>query len=175
MPMLFPPAPWTDAPLRLYHGTTEAHALAIQSGGVKVAMGRPATDFGRGFYTTTLERQAQTWAYQAAVKTTGARAAVLAFEVERSALAGLEMLAFVRGGFDAEDFWSLVVHCRLGGADHRRDPAGAGWYDAVVGPVASSWRQRLSIADVDQVSFHTPAAEKVINLAPRVITWTQSR
>jgi len=45
---------------------------------------------------------------------------VIAFEVERDRLAALDTLCFVRGGFEADDFWSLVYHCRNHGSDHRR-------------------------------------------------------
>ena len=133
--------------------------------------GRPRTDFGRGFYTTTLLRQAQTWAFQTVQTDPGGAAAVVAVEVDRNELAALEVLSFVRGDFDAEDFWSLVVHCRSGNPDHAR--ANGGWYDVVAGPVASFWRQRLTISGVDQMSFHTAAAERVINTGRRWIEWTR--
>jgi hypothetical protein len=58
--------------------------------------------------------------------------------------------------------WSLVCYCRTGGVAHGRIPKG-GWYDIVVGPVAASWRKRLSIQDADQVSFHTPAAASLLD------------
>lgn len=169
--MLYPPPPWTNAPVRLYHGTVKAHASAIIAGGVKIALGRSGTDFGPGFYTTTLERQAQTWAFQLARQRKASHAAVVAIDVDRNALATLETLVFVRGDFDAEDFWSLVVHCRSGTKDHARGVSGAGAYDVVAGPVASFWQQRLTIHGVDQMSFHTPAAENVLNSGKRGISW----
>lgn len=171
--MLYPPSPWTNAPVRLYHGTVEVFARAIVSGGAKVNLGRTGTDFGPGFYTTTLERQAKTWAHQLAIRRKGTRAAVVAIEVDRDALASLDTLTFVRGDFDAEDFWSLVVHCRGGAVNHAR-VGGRSHYDAVIGPVASFWRQRLLIQGVDQVSFHTAAAERVLNSSTRSVSWTSS-
>jgi hypothetical protein len=95
--MLYPPSPWTNAPVRLYHGTVDVFANAIVSGGVAVRLGRTGTDFGPGFYTTTLERQAKTWAHQLAISRRGSRAAVVAIDVDRDALASLDTLAFVRG------------------------------------------------------------------------------
>jgi hypothetical protein len=69
----------------------------------------------------------------------------------------------VRGDFDAEHYWSLVHHCRLGAADHARPVSG--WYDVVYGPVAAFWNQRMAIGDADQISFHTAAAETLLNNA----------
>jgi len=75
----------------------------------------------------------------------------------------LVSLQFVRGGYDAQDYWSLVQHCRksapadpLTGTpgvvnDHRRPPNG--WYQLVSGPVAAFWKQRALMAGSDQFSF----------------------
>ena len=131
----------------------------------------PNVDCRIWVYTTTLERQAQSWAYQAAERITGETAAVIRIEVDRDELAGLHALAFVRGDFDAEDYWSFVVHCRSGARDHRRAGHPGGLYDLVIGPVASFWRQRTTIAGSDQISFHTVAAETVLNSSPRLLTW----
>jgi hypothetical protein len=169
--MLFPPARWTNAPVRLYHGTVLPLAEKMVADGVRVNVGRTTTDFGPGFYTTTLERQAQTWAYQLAQKRPGEAAAVVAVDVDRDELATLETLAFVRGDFYAEDYWSLVVYCRSGAGDHRRAGSPEGLYDVVAGPVASFWQQRVAMDGADQVSFHTPAAEIVLNSSPRFLSW----
>lgn len=158
----FPPRAWSNQSIRLYHGTTMAHAGAITASGVKIEASRFKTDFGRGFYTTTLERQAHAWAWYVTRKQ-GGRPAVVYADVDRDELGALETLTFVRGDFDAEDYWSFVVHCRLAGADHARFSAGKRHYDLVVGPVAASWQQRSLMADYDQLSFHTPEAEQVLN------------
>src|SRR6266487_482862 len=68
----------------------------------------------------------------------------------RLGLAALQCVWFVRGSFDADDFWSLVFHCRTGGGKHART-TNYGWYDVAIGPAAASWRQRLTIHDADQV------------------------
>lgn len=161
-PVFVPPPFWTNQPVRLYHGTIDPHARTISSSGVRISFGRVGADFGPGFYTTTIERQARSWAWQLAGHHRGTARIVYA-DVDREALTRLDCLAFVRGDFDADDFWSLVVHCRRGGTDHARLLAGKRRYDMVIGPVAAIWRQRLLIAGADQISFHTSAAEAVLN------------
>ncbi len=153
----FTPASWTDQPLVVYHGTTDATAASILSTGVSISHGLSRTDFGPGFYTTTVERQARSWAWQRSQRAAGSRPAVLRFDIDRDRLSALDGMAFVRCDFHADEFWSLVAHCRSGANHHARP--GAVYYDVVYGPVAAFWRQRSSIHDADQVSFHTSAAE----------------
>ncbi len=149
----------------MYHGTVDVFAAAIVAK-VQVALGQPNTDFGPGFYATTLLRQAYTWgAQRAARKGTGA-AAVIEITVSRDDLAGMQTLGFVRGDFAADDYWSFVHYCRHGALDHGR--AGPHrFYDVVYGPVAAFWNQRTSITDADQIGFHTPAAEVILNRSLR--------
>ena len=150
------PPVWSNGALILYHGTLLPHAQAIQRSGVNPARGRPGTDFGPGFYTTTLLAQARSWAWLLA--NTGSpprQGAVVELSVNRDDLAPLDTLAFVRGHFSAEDYWSLVFHCRQGATDHGRGAVNGGVYDAVYGPVAAFWMQRVAMADSEQVSFHT--------------------
>jgi hypothetical protein len=133
------------------------HAVIIQTLGVNPRKGRPRTDFGPGFYTTTVEGQAKSWAWVIAAAnavggTLGSAGAVVRLEVDRDALAGLESIGFIRGDYDAEDFWSLVFHCRGGALGHAR-PAAA-YYDVAYGPVASFWMQRNVMNGRDQISFH---------------------
>ncbi len=154
------PPNWTNQPLILYHGTADREVSSILNS-VNISQGRVNTDFGRGFYTTTVERQARTWASRLSQRKGGTQPAVIRFDVNRDALADLECLWFVRGSFDADDFWSLVFHCRRGN-DHART-TNQGWYDVVIGPVVASWRQLLTLYDVDQVSFHTLRAANLLN------------
>ena len=162
VPVVYPPSMWRNQDIVLYHGTIDAFAAAVVTK-VQVGLGKPNTDFGPGFYTTTQLRQAHTWAAQiAATKPAGATPAVIELTVARDALADLQALSFVRGDFLADDYWSFVHYCRRGAADHGR-PGGQPYYDVVYGPVAAFWNQRMSIADADQVSFHTPAAEVILN------------
>jgi len=164
------PVRWSNQPLILYHGTLQQHKASIIRK-INPSMGRSNTDFGPGFYTTTLRHQAMSWAWQAAATavTAGnpsARGCVLAFRLDREHAARLESLAFVRGDRDAEDFWSLVFHCRLGRAGHGRSAPHPPFYDMVSGPVADFWQQRSVMAGADQISFHTAAAAGLLKPEP---------
>jgi Protein of unknown function (DUF3990) len=156
------PNSWYNQKLVLFHGTIDTEAPAIVAK-VDISKGRRNTDFGRGFYTTTILRQAKSWAWTRTQRKPGSKLAVVRLEIERDALAGLQALWFVRGSFDAEDFWSLIFHCRNGNKPHGRKAHSISEYDVVIGPAAASWKQRLAIHDADQVSFHTPAAEALLN------------
>lgn len=160
--MLNPPSPWTNQPLVLYHGTLDVHASLILRSGIDVGSGMPHRDFGRGFYTTTARQQADDWAWKLSRQSGGMKPAVLKICIDRGALAELDTLAFVRGERDADDFWSLVAHCRSG-ADHHGRPAPTACYDVVIGPVAAFWEQRVTMLGADQISFHTHRAEELLN------------
>jgi len=166
----------------LWHGCTAFDKTAIETNGINLAYCAVDTDFGRGFYTTTLERQARHWAWDRYFKwqkdhpgDSGNQPVVLRFRVRRyslptpkndldRSLAELESLAFVLGDYNYEDFWSLVQHCRqsIPGDktkgikevvyDHMKSPGG--WYQLVSGPVAAFWQQRVVMDDADQFSFH---------------------
>lgn len=166
-PLAFPPRRWTNQDIILYHGTVAPSATTIVATGVACRVGRTHTDFGPGFYTTTLRRQALMWALQTAALQ-GLPPAIVKLVIPREELAKLDALAFVRGDFNAGDFWSLVHHCRSGATDHRR-PASAThrYYDVVYGPVAAFWGQRATIYGADQVSFHTKRADAVLKRAVR--------
>ncbi len=171
--LLHEPPPWGSGPLALYHGTTDTSAIDIITHGVNLRRGRPDTDFGRGFYTTTSLTAAQTWARDTAAAYRYRKfrflPAVLRFDVDREQLAAAAALCFVRGDSGADDYWSLVWHCRRTGGDHRR-PAGGGWYDVVYGPVAANYRAKTVIAGVDQVSFHTAWAGRLLDASsPQVM------
>lgn len=162
------PSTWVNQKLPLFHGTTNVEVPSILTG-INLANARTSTDFGKGFYTTTVERQALSWAWQLSQQRPGTVPAVIQFDVDRDSLAKLDCIWFVRGSYDAHDFWSVVFHCRSGRAAHRR-VANQGWYDVVIGPVAASWRQRLTIYDADQVSFHSGSAVRLLdNSQPRRI------
>jgi hypothetical protein len=165
-PIVFPPPPWVNQDIIVYHGTVDKFAAAIVSGPILVSLGKPCTDFGPGFYTTTSKRQAQTWAAQLSATRPGASPAVIEITIKRASLATLESIAFVRCDFDADDYWSLIHHCRNGGLDHGRSSP-ASYYDIVYGPVAAFWNQRMIVSDADQISFHTPSAERVLKSSLR--------
>ncbi|HWE02125.1 MAG TPA: DUF3990 domain-containing protein [Tepidisphaeraceae bacterium] len=175
------PDKWDD--IVLYHGTTRKVAIEIMLHGIDTAYCRPNTDFGPGFYLTSLKRQARHWAWLRYYPRRGALPGgtgpngpvVMKFVLSRQALAKLDALQFfVRGSYDDEDYWSFVQHCRQNPAPtgpppysatppnvHRRT-ALTPWYDIVAGPVASAWEQRQLAADSDQISFHTDKAVAVL-------------
>jgi hypothetical protein len=173
---LLNPAPSWSArqPLiTLWHGCTAADEKAISSAGVDPTHGRPATDFGRGFYTTTIKRQARQWAWMryyellTSHKLGNIQPVVLRFVVDRHKLATLRVISFGVGSYGNNDFWSLVQHCRQSTATSINDHLGpvhdsGHWYDIACGPVAAFWKQRSAMHDADQISFHTPDAATLL-------------
>lgn len=123
--------------------------------------GNPRTDFGCGFYATTLLSQAREWAIEIGLDRNEPYA-IVQLTLDRIALGSLLSLAFVRGETDAVDFWSFVTHCRKG---KRRAPISDKDYDVVYGPVARFWggpRKSVVHRDYDQISFHGEAAQRVL-------------
>jgi hypothetical protein len=156
----FPPPQWKNQDVDLYHGTTVRAAEGIESTGIDLSRCSPLTDFGRGFYTTTLRTQAINWAHNRAALA-GGDPSLMTFLVDRESLGKLETLFFIRSSFNSDEFWSFIWHCRSGKLGHRFGSVVA-FYDLVVGPVAAFWDQRLAIQDTDQISFHTDGAVKLI-------------
>lgn len=167
---LLDPAPAWDARLALHitlwHGCTLADWDKISKEGIDLNAGRVDVEFGRGFYTTTSRRQARHWAWLKARG--GSRRSkkattpvLIRFDASRHELSKLAWLAFVRGEYNYDDYWSFVQHCRTGTGqnlhDHRGPKKGDGhaWYDVVFGPVSAFWTQRIAMPDSDQMSFHT--------------------
>jgi hypothetical protein len=156
--------PWP--PLTLFHGTVDAHVPVIQSG-IDLTKCFAETDFGPGFYTSTLEVQARFWANERAramnfnKQSPPVNAAVMVYQIDRDEIARLSSLCFVRGHRDANDFWQFVEFCRNGSPNHGCTFP-SGFYDVVYGPVAGHWRQRNAMDDSDQISFHTIDAIKIL-------------
>lgn len=165
--------------ITLWHGCTDADRRGIEQNGIDLSLSRPDLDFGRGFYTTTLQRQAQHWAvrrYESRfVSRSNNRPVILQFTVSRINIAKLVSLSFINGRYENEDYWSLVQYCRQSKAakngrlavihDHH-GPITEGknhWYDMICGPVVADWKQRATLHDMDQFSFHTKAAVKILN------------
>jgi hypothetical protein len=179
--ILYPAAAWSvprSRYVRLWHGCIRQQAEAVIASGVDPTLGRPDTDFGCGFYTTTLRRQARQWAWMRhlgmpphARPLSAHQPVVVWFRVERERLAKLASLVFILGDYHAVDYWSFVQHCRQSGGaapsttghHERHGMAAPSWYDVVHGPVAAFWQQRVAMSDADQISFHTPAAALVLN------------
>ena len=141
--------PWQNGPLVVYHGTDNLSATAIRRSGIDRSKFRPKTDFGSGFYVTTVLHQAEQWANQRTRRTASAHnAEVLEYTLARDELASLDHLAFV---VDSRDYYDLIAFCRAGNPSHGRQAA----YDVVYGPV-SLWPQQLAIANCDQILFSDP-------------------
>jgi len=164
----------------LWHGCTLLEREEIEQRGIDLLKCAPNTDFGRGFYTTTLEHQAQQWAWRKFYRwqSTGNKGSVnkpvvLRFELRRFSheeqvgLDRLTSLHFVLGDRSNDDYWSFVQHCRRSTPrdirDHKCGPSG--WYDMVSGPTAAFWQQRVAMTGADQVSFHSEKAIDLLNAA----------
>lgn len=154
----------------LYHGTSSGHLTRLLSGGsarVSTLLGAHYTDFGQGFYLTTFLHQAKNWANlkcQPWHRPSSSKiAAVVAFRVNWSQLASLKHIAFVtQGSLPPSDYWDFVSNCRTSGT------SGSGAthsFDLCYGPV-SLWPQTLIIGDADQLSFHSPQGENILNTSP---------
>jgi hypothetical protein len=156
---------WIDGPLVVYHGTDSDSGQDIVSNGVDWRRGNPVRDFGRGFYTTTMLRQAAKWANVRTLETHSrerdATAIVLAFSIPRTRLDGLSFLCFVQADANS-DYWEFVEYCRRTSAPHRATGRN---YDAVFGPVSRRWQKRMAIPGYDQVSFHTDVSSRVLATA----------
>jgi hypothetical protein len=162
-----PPSHWTNQELVLYHGTIDFYQESILSG-VSVLRGRSRKDFGRGFYTTTRLAQAREFASKVSQRIAGSQPIVIRWTLSRDQLARLESVWFVRGGADASDYWGLIGYCRSGGVAQGR-VVNHGWYDVAVGPVMRSPRRRTVYPGYDQISFHTPASESVLNATHPIV------
>jgi hypothetical protein len=176
---IYNPAPGWVPPrnqhIYLYHGCTTVDKVNIERHGIDLSKCRVDTDFGRGFYTTTVKYQAQQWAwnrfYDPAVKNAPMnQPVVLTFRVDRHDLSKLWSISFVLADPGKDEFWSLVQHCRQSTPTNIRDHRGpvhladgTSWYDVAYGPVAAYWRQRYAMQDADQISFHTHQGVNLLN------------
>ena len=151
--------------MRLYHGST----VIVKRPNVQ--KGRKATDFGKGFYTTTSLEQAMKWAVLKKNREQGSRAVVSVYEVPDDIFdSGFSVLRF--SGATKE--WLDFV------ADNRRGKD-AQKYDLVMGPVANDqlyatirlYEQGIITADAaigmlkthklfNQLSFHTPRVTSLL-------------
>ena len=92
--------------MKIYHGSTQQVKKPI------IERGRPSTDFGKGFYTTTNFEQAKSWALiRQRNAGNGAKAIVSIYEADDHLLekSGYDILSF-----DApnEAWLTFVVNCR---------------------------------------------------------------
>lgn len=109
--------------MRLYHGSI------VEVSHPSLRFGRERTDFGRGFYTTTLAEQAEHWAKIKKERAKATKAVVSVYEIEDSLLADSSLNIREFHGVD-ESWLDFVVGCRKEGA-LKHD------FDLVFGPVAN--------------------------------------
>ncbi len=175
-PLLFPAPKWQPPISRritLWHGCVDSDRLNMEAKGIDLRRCNADTDFGRGFYVTTIRRQAEQWAWRRHFDLGCASPpVVLRFRLQRRDLASLDTLPFVLADYSSEGYWSLVQHCRqstpgappsVTASINNHDGPHKGWYDLVTGPVAAMWRQRVAMAGSDQFSFHTRRAITLLN------------
>ena len=117
--MSWVPPGWSNSTLTVYHGTIAKYASDILAHGVNISKCSPFTDFGRGFYTTTSQDQAKTWAREASIRLrwtfpnhSDHEPTVLMIVIARHSIMTAACLGFVRGDFNADEYWSFIWHCR---------------------------------------------------------------
>ena len=154
--------------LRLYHGSNIAFTE------VDLSKSRDKRDFGRGFYMTTFQEQAEQWAKTLHYRYGGDGIFLYTFEFALTAEINVKV-------FDSLtlDWLELVKENRVnGGISHN--------FDAVIGPVANdnimptialyvdgTLRAETALVELayfkpnDQVSIHTARALKVLTLIER--------
>lgn len=142
-----------------YHGTTESSAAAIRTSGVDLEHATRDMDFGRGFYATTLESQAQSWADKMGHKKHES-GNVVAFDIPRSAFEAMNNKVFD----SADSEWGSFV---LGG----RQGIQSG-YDTVSGPYLSNVRKACNGTEApkgqgQQTAFLTQKAISILNQSMR--------
>ncbi len=150
--------------MKLYHGST----VTVKRPNVQ--KGRKATDFGRGFYTTTNLEQAKKWALLKKNREQSDRAVVSVYEVPDNILDREFTVHHFAGA--TKEWLEFVVNNRKGKTTEV--------YELVMGPVANDqlyatirlYEQAVITADAaiemlkthklfDQLSFHT---ERVASL-----------
>lgn len=150
--------------MKLYHGST------VEVRKPSLRYGRKRTDFGQGFYTTTLPEQAEHWAQIKRERANTGRAVVSVYEIDDQLLKLPDLK--VREFIGVDESWLYFV------AECRKKNALSHNFDLVFGPVANDnvfatvnqfenglLNAEAAIAQLkayktyDQLSFHT---ERVI-------------
>lgn len=103
--------------MRLYRGSDQ---IVDKS---RILEPRHSTDFGRGFYTTESEKQAEEWAVKIRGRRRTGHAYVSEYEYD-----GSDALAIIVFDGPTEDWFDFVHSNRIEGIEHD--------YDIIIGPVA---------------------------------------
>ncbi len=153
--------------MRLYHGSI------VEVRRPSLRYGRERTDFGKGFYTTTLAEQAEHWAIIKKERSKAAKAVVSVYEIDDALLTDAAL--HIREFHGVDEAWlNFVVGCRKENAVNHG-------FDLVFGPVANdnvfltvnlyetgALDAKAAIAQLrayktyDQLSFHTPRVITVL-------------
>ena len=157
--------------MKLYHGST----VAVKHPNFQ--KGRKATDFGKGFYTTTNFEQAKKWALLKQKREQAPKAIVSVYEVPNDILnRGFTVLHFEGATKEWLDF---VVNNRKGNDEKK--------YNLIMGPVANDqlyatirlYEQRIITANAaiemlkthklfNQLSFHDPDATSLLKFTEAI-------
>ncbi len=154
--------------LIVYHGT------AYDFNQIDLTKSQNNRDFGKGFYTTTIQSQAESWARNISLRTGHSPAYVYVYEITLSD----DLQYKVFKGLTREWLEFIKLNRTLGGTQHS--------YDIVIGPVADDNTmltvirymngtytteealQRLSYSKVnDQLCFNTEKSLQYIHLLRR--------
>lgn len=157
--------------MKLYHGST----VTVKCPNIQ--KGRKATDFGKGFYTTTNFEQAQKWAILKRNRENGKRAIVSVYEAPDNILDREFSVLHFDGA--TKEWLEFVVNNRKEKECHR--------YDLVMGPVANDqlyatirlYEQGVVSADAaiemlkthklfNQLSFHTERAISLLEFTESI-------
>lgn len=157
--------------MKLYHGST----VSVKRPSLRP--GRKATDFGKGFYTTTHFEQAQKWAVLKRNRIHAAKAIVSVYEVPDDILNREFSVLHFTGA--TKEWLDFVV-------DNRQEKATKA-YDLIMGPVANDqlfatirlYEQGVVTADAaiemlkthtlfDQLSFHDTQAIALLRFVESV-------
>lgn len=154
--------------ITLYHGTDSLFDV------IDINKSENYRDFGKGFYTTTIAAQAESWARSKKLRNGSNTAYVYVYTIELS-----DELAVKRFDGLSEDWLEMIkINRRNGGIQHN--------YDVVIGPVAND-DTRVTVARYmqgvytveealkrlayskanDQVTFHTQCAIDKLHLIRR--------
>lgn len=127
----------------LFHGTN------ILFEHIKLNKSKNKRDFGKGFYTTTLETQAKSWAENMFIRYGGNGIYVMKFKLKD--IADLKIKQFK--GLD-EEWLNMIKNNRInGGIQHD--------YDVVIGPVADDNTMRTVALYVDGIYDQRMAIEQL--------------
>lgn len=146
--------------MKLYHGSI------VEVRNPSLRYGRKRTDFGKGFYTTTLVEQAEHWANIKKDRAKSERAIVSVYEIDDALFTNPDLQIREFHGVD-ESWLNFVVNCR-------KESSVKHDFDIVFGPVANdnvfttvnlyesgildapaAIAQLRAYKTYDQLSFHT--------------------